>query len=372
MRLYEYEAYELFREHGIPVPKFKVVEKPEEAEEAVEEIGRPVVLKAQVLVGGRGRAGGVRRAGTPSEARRLAGEMLGAELRGERVARLLVAEAVEPAAELYLSCVVDRPSNSHAILASRLGGVDVEELLKSHPERLVKTLVDPIVGLRDWQLRELAKGLGLEAERSQRFMDICRRLWSLYESYYCDLAEINPLALLPDGGFMALDAKVMVDDNAARLYGSRIRAGEDEASRYRLNYVELDGEVGIICNGAGLTMATMDLVHMLGARPACFLDLGGGATPEQVHQALRIALGKSGVRVVLINVLAGITRCDEVAEGIVRAVDTLGVHPSKLVVRLVGTRQEEGWRILEQRGISSLRTMEEAARRAVSLVAGKA
>jgi succinyl-CoA synthetase beta subunit len=368
MRLYEYEAYELFRQHNIPLPRFRVVDGAASAEEAAREIGCPVVLKAQVLVGGRGKAGGIRRAETPSEAAKLAAEMIGSELKGERVEKLLVAEAVKGHSELYLSCVVDRSQNSHTVLASRMGGVDVEELLRSRPESLVRIAVDPLVGLQDWQLRRLSRRLGLGAEASQRLEAVCRGLYDLYTRYYCDLAEINPLALLPDGRLMALDAKIIIDDNAARIYKYSFRDAESSiASRYRLNYVELDGEVGIICNGAGLTMATMDLVFTYGGKPACFLDLGGGASPEQVYHALRIVYEQRGVRAALINVLAGITRCDEVATGIVKAVDALGLDASRLVIRLVGTRQEEGWRILAEKGIASYRSMPEAVREAVKL-----
>ncbi|MEM0381756.1 MAG: ADP-forming succinate--CoA ligase subunit beta [Nitrososphaerota archaeon] len=367
MRLIEYEGLRLFTEAGIPTPRYSVVDDPNQAVRAAEQISPPVVLKAQVLVGGRGKAGGVRVVEALQDVGKVAGEILGMEIRGERVKRLVVAEAVRHSEELYLSIIVDRTSNRHLILASRMGGVDVEELSKSHPEALVRAPIDPLIGLHDWQIRMLLAHLKLPSETAKQFQDIVKKLYSVYRQYYCDLAEINPLALTDDGRLVALDAKIILDDNAARLHGFKFagEAGvESEAVRLGLNYVELDGDIGIICNGAGLTMATMDLVYTLGGRPGCFLDLGGGASAERVYTALKFLFNRPHVKLVFLNVLGGITRCDEVADGIVRAYDEFG-GSKKIVVRLVGTREEEGRRILASRNIGYFTRMMEAAEAAV-------
>lgn len=374
MKLLEYEGLRLLAEEGVPTPRFTVVKNREEAERAAAEIGRPVVLKAQVLVGGRGKAGGVRLADTPEAARRVAGELLGSTIRGEVVEELLVAEAVEHVEELYLSMIVDRSSNSHLILASRMGGVDVEELSKNHPESLARVSVDPLTGLKDWHIRQVIKKLDVSPTLADQLRNILRNLYNVYTSYNCDLCEINPLALTGDGKLIALDAKLIVDDNATRVRGFSFGKGggaESEAGRLGLNYVELDGDVGIVCNGAGLTMATMDLVYALGGRPACFLDLGGGASADLVYKALMLLFSRPHVKLVFLNVLAGITRCDEVAAGVVRAYDEVR-GTKKIVVRLVGTREEEGRRILESRGIKYYTRMLDAAKEAVRLVASGA
>ncbi|MEM1967074.1 MAG: ADP-forming succinate--CoA ligase subunit beta [Nitrososphaerota archaeon] len=369
MKLLEHEGLRLLSEAGIPVPSFIVVKSPEEAERAASRIGLPVVLKAQVLVGGRGKAGGVKVVESLEAARRVASELLGSRIRGEIVEELLVAEVVEHVEELYLSIIVDRASNSHLVLASRMGGIDVEELSKNHPEALVRVSIDPLTGLRDWHTRIILKRLGLSSPAGDRLRGIIKSLYNVYTHYNCDLAEINPLSLKSDGELVALDAKVIVDDNAARVRGLKLGrevGAESEASKLGLNYVELDGEIGIVCNGAGLTMATMDLVNSLGGRPACFLDLGGGATAELVYKALKLLSERPHVKVVFLNVLAGITRCDEVAAGVVRIYDELG-GAKKIVVRLVGTNEDEGRRILESRGISYFTRMLDAAQEAVKL-----
>lgn len=371
MKLVEYEGLRLLKEAGIPTPRFSVVSKPTEAVEAAGEIGLPVVLKAQVLVGGRGKAGGIKVAETLEEVERFANRLLGSEIRGEKVNELIVAESVRHREELYVAVIVDRASSNHLILASRMGGVDVEELAKNHPEALVRIPVDPLIELHDWQLRRAATKLGLPPDITVKFQDILKRLYHVYREYYCDLAEINPLALTDDGNLVALDAKIIVDDNAARLYGFRFHRKSDsetEAESLGLNYVELDGDIGVICNGAGLTMASMDLIYSLGGKPACFLDLGGGASAERVYTAIKFLFNRPHVKLVFLNVLAGITRCDEVAAGIVKAFDEFG-GSKKIIVRLVGTLEEEGHRILDSRGIRHFTMMMEAAEEAVRQVA---
>ncbi|GBC70795.1 Succinate--CoA ligase [GDP-forming] subunit beta [Candidatus Calditenuaceae archaeon HR02] len=371
MRIIEYEGLRLFSEAGIPTPRFSVVDEPERAVEAAKHIGLPVVLKAQVLVGGRGKAGGVRLVETIEDVRSVASRLLGSEIRGEKVRKLIVAEAVKHSKELYLSIIVDRASNRHLILSSMMGGVDVEELLKNHPEALIKVPIDPLTGLREWHTRKLAAHLNLSTNTSIQLQDIVRKLYNIYTQYCCDLAEINPLALTENEKFVALDAKIIVDDNAVRIKGFRFAeetGAESEAERLGLNYVELDGDIGVVCNGAGLTMATMDLIHTLGGRPGCFLDLGGGASSERVFTALKFLLNRPHIKLVFLNVLGGITRCDEVAEGIVRAFDEFG-GSKKMVVRLVGTREEEGKRILESRNIEYYTRMLEAAEAAVKQAA---
>ncbi|MEM0482948.1 MAG: ADP-forming succinate--CoA ligase subunit beta [Nitrososphaerota archaeon] len=371
MRIIEYEGFRLLSEAGIPIPRFSVVNEPEGAVEVAKQIGLPVVLKAQVLVGGRGKAGGVRVVETLEDVERVSTELLGSEIRGEKVRKLIVAEAVKHSEELYLSIIVDRASNRHLILASRMGGVDVEELSKNHPEALIKVSIDPLTGLREWQTRKLATQLNLSTSAATQLQDIVKKLYNTYTQYYCDLAEINPLALTMDERLVALDAKIIIDDNAARIKGFKFASeagAESEAERLGLNYVELDGDIGVVCNGAGLTMATMDLIYTLGGRPGCFLDLGGGASSERVYTALKFLLNRPHIKLIFLNVLGGITRCDEVAAGIVKAFDELG-GSKEMVVRLVGTREEEGKRILESRNIGYFTRMLDAASAAVKQAA---
>lgn len=371
MRLYEHEAAQIFSDRGIPVPRFEVARSPTEARGAASRIGGPVVLKAMVLVGGRGKAGGVRRARTPAEAEKIASEMLGGEIRGEAVRALMVAEQVEVERELYLSIILERSEASHLLLASGEGGMEIEEIAAQRPESLARIAIDPLIGLRDYQLRRAIATLELAGDQARSFAEVAKRLYSIYRDYGCELAEINPLVVSRGGGLRALDAKMIIDDNAVKTLGLELGREEGtgleaEARRLNFTYVELDGDIGIIGNGAGLTMATMDMVKLYGGRPANFLDIGGGASAETVYKAATLLLRNERVKIVLLNVLGGITRCDEVAAGIVKAMKEDG-RGRRLVVRLVGTREEEGRRILRENGYEYLESMEEAARKAVEM-----
>lgn len=373
MKLYEYEARRIFAEEGIPVPEFRVVSTAEEAFRASEELGGRVVVKAQVLVAGRGKAGGVKLAESPEQARMYAAQMLGSEIKGEPVRKLVIARAVDIERELYLSVTIDRGLGAPAILSSPDGGVDIEELARTRPERILKVVVDPLIGVKEYAAREVARFMELEGQAMRDAQQIVMGLYRVFEKYSCELAEINPLALTSDGRLEAVDAKIIIDDNAVYRYpefseGLTRDMGQYEAEARRMNfsYVELDGNIGILCNGAGLTMATMDSVYLMGGRPANFLDIGGGARADLVERAVSLLLRHPRTEVLLINILGGITRCDEVARGIVEAVKKTGV-PKRMVVRLKGTNEEEGRRILAENGIDVLEGMDEAAGRAVEL-----
>ncbi|MEM1583942.1 MAG: ADP-forming succinate--CoA ligase subunit beta [Nitrososphaerota archaeon] len=373
MKLYEYEARNIFTRFGIPVPRFKTVSTPEGAREAAEEIAGRVVIKAQVLVAGRGKAGGVKLADNPDEAYGYAKQMLGSEIKGEKVNKIIVSRAVDIDRELYLSIIIDRSIGAPVILASPEGGVDIEELARTKPEKILRIVVDPIIGIRDYQARQAARFLELSEPALKKAQEIIINLYRVFDYYNCELAEINPLALTPEGGLEAIDAKVILDDNALYKYPEfsselvrDLTYYEAEAKKMNFSYVELDGNIGILCNGAGLTMATMDSVYVLGGRPANFLDIGGGARADLVERAVSLLLQHPKTEVVFINILGGITRCDEVANGIVRALEKTGAM-KKIVVRLKGTNEEEGRRILEENRMYVLEEMDEAARKAVEL-----
>ncbi|MBI4505889.1 MAG: ADP-forming succinate--CoA ligase subunit beta [Chloroflexi bacterium] len=372
MKLHEYQARGLLDQCGVPVPPSTLAYTPAEARAAAASYGRPVVVKAQVLVGGRGKAGGVRRAATPGEAERVASAILGLDIRGERVEKVLVTPAADIADELYLGAIVDRATRRVVMMASAAGGVDIEEVAAKTPELIVRVAADPLLGLLDYQARELAFGLGLRSEQVRAFVPFVSGLYRALAQWDASLAEINPLAILADGSMAALDAKIVVDDNAAFRHPeyATLRNPEEEAPAERaareqgLNFVKLDGSIGCVVNGAGLAMATMDLVKLFGAAPANFLDMGGGARADRVAAGLRIILLDEAVKVILFNIFGGITRCDEVARGIVAALPTLP-RPVPIVVRLVGTNQQEGRRILEQANLISAEAPEEAAQAAV-------
>ncbi len=366
MKLHEFQAKELFAHYGIPVQRGAVVERSDQI--ASLDLRYPVVLKAQVLVGGRGKAGGIRLASTPQEAAALAEALLGMEIRGERVRRLLVAEAVEIAAEYYLAFTVDRSARRLTAVASAAGGVDIEEVARTSPDRIARLVVDPWPGFLPYHARRLGRAIGLGGALLGEFAAVATALYRLCAEQDAELAEINPLAVV-DGHLLAVDAKVVVDDNALFRHpdlpaGEELTDLERRARAAGLSYVELDGDIAIIGNGAGLVMATLDMVAHFGGRPANFLDVGGGATTENMRQAIDIALRKPGVRVLFVNIFGGITRCDDIARGIVSA-----PPPVPMVVRLTGTNEEEGRQILRQAGIHAFVNPDEAARQAVALAA---
>ena len=375
MRLLEHQAKAVFARYGIPVPKGRVAKTPEEAREIARELGVPVAVKAQVLVGARGRAGGILFADTPEEAEEAARKLLGSEVRGVRVYEVLVEEKLPIKKELYLGFTIDRVARSYVAIASPEGGMEIEEIAEQHPELIFKRVVDPLSGFRQYHALELVKRMGYSGRQALELARIFTALYRLAIDYDAELTEINPLAETEDGRFVAADARLIVDDNALfrhpelaqlELPPTEASAREREAREAGIGYVELDGDIGIIGNGAGLVMATLDLVALYGGRPADFLDVGGGASAERMAKALDIVLSNPRVKVVLINILGGITRCDEVARGILAAVERVGAR-KPMVIRLVGTNEEEGRAILERAGMSVLESMEEAAKKAVEL-----
>ncbi|MDT7889678.1 MAG: ADP-forming succinate--CoA ligase subunit beta [Desulfurococcales archaeon] len=374
MRLYEFEGKEIFSRYGIRIPRGVVISSPEEISEAIKKIGLPAILKAQVLVGGRGKAGGIRIANSADEASGIAREMLSSEIRGVRVRRLLVEEAVKIAREIYLSITIDRGARKYVILGSLEGGIDIEEIAARKPESIVRIYIDPLIGLRNYHVRALSNSMGFSGELASKLGSIVIGLYRIMIDYDADLVEINPLALTENHDLVALDAKITIDDNAlyrhpdlASLLEKDPRdMDEDEvvARKHGFSYVKLDGDIGIMGNGAGLTMASMDLVKLYGGKPASFLDIGGGASRERVKAALGILLKRRDIKSIFINIYGGITRCDEVAMGIVEAMKEAG-SDKKIFVRLVGTREEEGRKILVENGIKYFTDDSEAAIEAV-------
>jgi succinyl-CoA synthetase beta subunit len=374
MKIHEYQAREILKGYGIPFPPARVARTPEEAEAAARELGGAVVLKAQVLAGGRGKAGGVKRAGNAQEARDGAAAMLGTALKGRPVRRILVAQAVPVAQEYYLGAVLDRSAKRITLMASGMGGMDIEEVARMSPEAITRVSADPLLGLADYQTRDLARALGLAREEAKAFRSVTRALYQAFLDCDCSLLEINPLALAESGEFAALDSKMVVDDNAlprrpliSALHDPDAEEpAEAEARQVGVSYIELEGNVGCLVNGAGLAMATMDVIELYGGEPANFLDIGGGAHPDRVRAALRILLHDSYVRAVLVNIFGGITRCDVVAQAVADAI-AAGEIQIPLVARLVGTNAAEGRRILERTEVVLAGTMTEAAQKVVAL-----
>jgi succinyl-CoA synthetase beta subunit len=369
MKLHEFQAKALFRTQGIPVQNGTVIERAEELDAIT--LPYPLVLKAQVLVGGRGKAGGIKLATTPAEARAHAQAILGMSIKGEIVRRLLVAEAVEIAAEYYLAFIVDRAARALTAIASAAGGIDIEDVARTAPEKIARVSIDPFLGFRAFHARGLGGRLGLSDVLLNDFIAIATALYRLCEREDAELAEINPLGVV-GGRLLAVDAKVIIDDNAAFRHpdlpkNEEMTDLERAALGAGLSYVELDGDIAIIGNGAGLVMSTLDMVAHFGGKPANFLDVGGGATEENMRQALDIVARRRGVRVLFVNIFGGITRCDDIARGIVATPQAL-----PLVVRLTGTNEEEGRRILKDAGIDAFIDPESAAQRAVALVGARA
>jgi len=352
VELCEYRGKGILREHGIPVPEGRVVESPEGAKIAAAELGGEVVVKALVPAGGRGKAGGVRFAASPEEAAEAAEALLGMHIKGYRVRRLLVERRLEILRELYACVAVDREAGMPLVMLSREGGVEVEEV----PEHLIaRAHVEPLTGFHPYMARELCAEAGLRGGELRQVAEVLHRMYGVFQSRDALLVEVNPLAITP-GGVVAADAKLSIDDDAW------FRQGMEQREEQR--YVELEGSIGCIVNGAGLAMATMDTLKRLGGEPANFLDIGGGAGAEAMKRAVARVTSNPSVRVLLVNILGGITRCDEIAEGIVEAVQEVRVP---VVVRLMGTNEEEGRQILRAAGIEVERDMLAAARLAVEL-----
>lgn len=377
MNLHEYQSKRIFAKYGIPIPKGEVAATPAEARAIAERLGTPVVIKSQVLVGGRGKAGGIKVAKSVDDAEALATQILGMNIKGLTVKKVLVDEAANIAKEIYLGAVLDRAQRRVVLMASSEGGVEIEEVAKHTPEKIIKVAVHPFLGLRDYQALELAEGIGLPKEHLTTFVKIARSLYQTYLENDATLAEINPLVITGDNRLIALDGKIVIDDSAlfrhADLAEMRDPDAEDaseiEAREHGLNYINLDGEIGCMVNGAGLAMATMDIVKLYGGNPANFLDVGGGASAEKVAAALRVILRDQRVKAVLINIFGGITRCDEVARGVLSAINSLEVKVP-FVVRLVGTNEAEGRRLLAEANMITATSLADAAQKAVAAAQG--
>jgi succinyl-CoA synthetase beta subunit len=381
MKLHEYQSKLIFSKYGIPIPKGRVAATATEARNIAEELGGRVVIKSQVLVGGRGKAGGIRLAKTPHEAEEVATQILGMEIKGLPVRKVLVDEAASINTEIYLGITNDRSARRPVMMASAAGGVEIEEVARQTPEKIIRAHIDPLLGLRDYQTRDIAAGIDLPREHWRVFGQIAMGLWRAYQDCDATLAEVNPLVITGDNRLLALDGKMLIDDNALFRHGDLAEMrdldaeahSEIEARKYGLSFIKLDGNIGCMVNGAGLAMTSMDIIKLFGGDPANFLDIGGGAGAEKVAAALRIILADPNVRAVLFNVFGGITRCDEVARGILSAVSD--VKPRvPMVVRLVGTNAEEGRRILDEADLTGIRmitanTLAEAAQKAVAAAA---
>ena len=388
MKIHEYQAKSVLSRFGVPVPKGEVAFTPAEAREVATKLGTPVVVvKAQIHAGGRGKGGGVKLAKSPAEAEQLAQQMLGMTLvthqtgpEGRTVGRVLIEQGLEIARELYLSVLIDRAVQAPVIIASSEGGMDIEEVAATAPEKILRVTVNPAVGFVPFQGRQLAFAMGLDGAQSNKF---CALLASIYKAFIetdASMIEINPLIVTKAGDLLALDAKVTFDDNAlyrhADLKEFRDLAEEDplevDASAFSLNYIRLDGNIACMVNGAGLAMATMDIIKLAGGEPANFLDVGGGANAEQIKNAFRILMADQNVKAVLINIFGGILRCDVLAQGVIAAVTELGVHVP-VVIRMEGTNVAEGKRLLAESGLnfSTADSMGEAAATVVALAKGK-
>ena len=373
MKLHEYQSKRLFAQYGVPIPKGDVATTPEQARQIAARLGGRVVVKAQVLVGGRGKAGGIRLADDPDEAEQLASQILGVEIKGLPVRKVLLDEAADIETEIYLGIVIDRAQRRAVMMASAEGGVEIEEVARVMPERIFKIAVDPFLGLQPYQGRSLAFGIGLPKQLIGDFVKIARGLYQAFVECDASLAEINPLVVTEEGQLLAVDGKMLLDDNALFRHfelaemrdADEETPEEQEARRHGLSYVKLDGEIGCMVNGAGLAMATMDITKLYGGEPANFLDIGGGAQAEKVAAALRIILSDPNVKAVLFNIFGGITRCDEVARGILRALEEVPTDVP-MVARLVGTNEQEGQRILAAADMITATTLAEAAQKAVA------
>ncbi len=377
MKLQEYQSKQIFSKYRIPIPKGQIAVTASEAKHIAEELGARVVVKSQVLVGSRGKAGGIRLAKTPKEAEELATLILGMDIQGLPVRKVLIDEAVSIKKEIYLGITNDRTARRPVMMVSEAGGMDIEEIARKQPEKIIKVHIDPLLGLRDYQARDMAASIDLPRNLWRSFIEICHGLWRAYLESDASLAEINPLVITEDNRLMALDGKMIIDDNALFRHSDLAdmrdldseAPSEIEARKYGLTYIKLDGQIGCMVNGAGLAMATMDIIKLYGGEPANFLDIGGGASAEKVTAAFRIILSDPNVRAILINIFGGITRGDEVARGILAALQEVDVQVP-MVVRLVGTNAEEGLRLLADADMVTAETLAQAAEKSVALAEG--
>jgi len=384
MKIHEFQAKAILATHGVPVPRGETITKASEAAAVARRLGtKVVVVKAQIHAGGRGKGGGVKLARNPEDAEKLAKNMLGMTLvthqtgpEGRKVSRVLVEEGLQMQRELYLSVVLDRSSGKPVVMASAAGGMDIEEVAASTPEKIAKVYIEPGVGIVPFQARQLGFAIGLDGAQVNKFVQIVGALYEAYLSTDASLLELNPLVVTASGDLLALDAKMNFDDNALYRHPDikelRDLAEEDpleiEASKFSLNYIHLDGNIGCMVNGAGLAMATMDIIKLAGGEPANFLDVGGGANAEQIRNAFKILMSDKNVKAVLINIFGGILRCDVLAQGVIAAVKELGV-PVPIVIRMEGTNVDEGKRLLKESGmkLTTADSMDEAAITVVKL-----
>ena len=363
MKVYEYLAKDIFRKNGIPAPNGQVALNPEEAEKIAQEIGKPLALKSQVLVGGRGKAGGIKFADHPSQVKELANQLLKLEIKGEPVNKILLEEKLDVESEYYISVVLDRSAKKPLIMASTQGGMDIEQVARETPEKLVKYHFNPLEEFLPYQAREIAIKMGVPNQLISKVGGFIWKLFNVFQKYDANIAEINPLVVTPEG-LIAADAKFEIDDDA--LYRQRELAGLKSEKKDEFAYVKLNGDIAVIGNGAGLTLSGMDMLKLYGGEPATFLDIGGGASQDNIARALNLVISNTNVKVVFLNVLGGITRADDVANGVVKVLEE-SEREVPLVIRLTGTNEEEGQRILTEAGVSYETSMEAAARKAVEI-----
>lgn len=369
MKLFEYEAKNILREYGIAVPKGCIASNSDEAEVIARDIGKPVVLKSQILVSGRGKAGGIIPVSDAAEAKNTADKLISSTIKDIVVRSLLVEEKLDIVEQLYASVTVDRQAKAYVVLVSTSGGVDIEEVARTSPDKISRHWVDPTIGLSESAVVKMVNQLNMNKDDAIRFAAIVNTLYKVAMDYDAELVELNPLVKTSAGELVAADARIIIDDNAIFRHPEfedrswqreEDTPREAEARKQKLAYVDLDGDIGIIGNGAGLVMATLDLVQVFGGRPANFLDIGGGAQVEIIKNGVMLVMSKPGVKAVLINILGGITRCDLVAQGVVEGLKASSVR-KPIAVRMMGTNEKEGEEILRQAGIGSYPSMEEAA-----------
>ena len=374
MKIHEYQARQLFRKYGIPVPEDVLCYTVSEVEKAARDLNRMVVVKAQVLVGGRGKAGGVKLARNVEDAVSAAKQILGMDIKGYKVEKVLVADAVDISKEFYVGLINNRNSKTVTLMASSEGGVEIEEVAKVNPKKIIKFHINPLTGLLDYQARDIALQLFGDINIAQKAASIFKKLYKLFVETDATIAEINPLVLTPDNEVLAIDGKMNFDDNALfrqpEILAMR-EPDEDElveidAHSKGLSYIRLDGNIGCMVNGAGLAMATMDMIKLYGGEPANFLDIGGSSSPQKVIDAMNILLNDKHVKAVMINIFGGITRCDDVAKGLIKAMEVISTD-IPIVVRLSGTNAAEGLELLKQTNLPTVSSMSEAAQLAIEL-----
>ena len=363
MKFFENVAKKIFSQEGIKILEGHVAYSPEEAVAICSEMGKPVVIKAQVLAGGRGKAGGVKFADNPGEALNVADEILGMEIKGEQVKHLLIEDKADILHEFFLSISIDRAAKRPLIMVSKEGGVEIENLAKTNPEKIIKYYPQPLIEFLPYEAREIARKMDVPSELISPMGDVIWKLYNIFDKYDCEVAEINPLVLTPDG-LIAADAKLEIENDA--LYRHKDLVSLLHYKKKAVDFVKLDGDIAVIGNGAGLTLTAMDMIKLNGGEPATFLDIGGGASEHIIKQALNIVLSYDPVKVVFLNVLGGITKADDVAKGVIKALEQAD-REVPIVIRLTGTNEKEGQRLLEEAGIPYEISMEKAAKKAVDL-----